>query len=231
MLTASSIQRAAAGSSLCVAPQQPAPMPVSSAARHISFFIALTAALVIMSATGCAHIVYSETRTGVFQGAVDVRWVKPDRFIYMPDKDDPLRFTTAEGRVLQPLTMYTDGGSIPRLFWSVPGYSPWGYAPAYVIHDWLFLAHHCRFGAYADITFERSAQVLAEGIKTLMEAGDAAREETILWSIYEAVRSPVARTLWDSDGACDLPAARDFTAQPPGESIMKIRIDGAGRQK
>lgn len=219
--------RERAGVGLWHATARMAASAVRGEPRFARFAVALAAALLLAGASGCAQLVYRDTSTGIFQGTLDVRWIKPDRFIYMPDKDDPLRFTTADGRVLQPLAMYTDGGSIPRLFWSMPGYSPWGYAPAYIIHDWVFLAHHCRFDEYRDITFERSAQLLAEGIKTLMESGTAPREETILWSIYEAVRSPVARSLWDSAWSCDLPAARELALQPPGESILRIRIEGA----
>ena len=62
------------------------------------------------------------------------------RFIYVVDPKNPLRFRGSDGREIRPGRMFTDGGSIPRLFWSVRGFSPWGYAPAYVMHDWLFIS-------------------------------------------------------------------------------------------
>ncbi len=31
-----------------------------------------------------------------------------------------------------------------RVFWSVKGFSPWVYGPAYILHDWLFNEHRCR---------------------------------------------------------------------------------------
>nr|WP_249779640.1 DUF1353 domain-containing protein [Bradyrhizobium sediminis] len=35
--------------------------------------------------------------------------------------------------------MYTDGGSIPRIAQIFNGLSPWGFGPAYIVHDWIFL--------------------------------------------------------------------------------------------
>jgi hypothetical protein len=171
--------------------------------------------------TGCGHLTYNQTKIGKFEGSLDVRWIKPDQFIYIPDKENPLRFTTANKKVIQPRKMYTDGGSIPRLFWGVPGYSPWGYAPSYVIHDWLFEAHHCGLSDYKDITFEDSATILAEGIKTLMESGKAPKEEIILWVIYEAVRTPIAKSLWDASDACH---PVEEAAGVPGELILRIDL-------
>ena len=173
---------------------------------------------------GCSHITYEHTAKGSFEGSLDVRWIKPDRFIYIPSSDDPLRFTTSDRTVIKPARMYTDGGSIPRLFWGVPGYSPWGYAPAYIIHDWLFEAHHCALPDYKDVSFQDSARILAEGIKTLMENGVAPKDETTLWAIYEAVKTPIARSMWDKPGSCTLPVAASFSLDrtPPGELILRI---------
>src|SRR6266851_6434044 len=70
-----------------------------------------------------------------------------------------------------PGLMYTDGGSIPRVFWSVPGLSPWAFGPAYIVHDWLFVVHRCHWPAPPEvqaITFEQSAQILAEVGKSLV---------------------------------------------------------------
>jgi len=99
--------------------------------------------LAVMASTGCSQLIYEKAKPGKFSGTVDVRWIKPDRFIFVPNSADPMQFLTASNRPIRPNIMYTDGGSVPRLFWNVPGYSPWGYAPAYIVHDWLFHAHHC----------------------------------------------------------------------------------------
>jgi hypothetical protein len=184
-----------------------------------SLFVAF---LLVPFFVGCPAFVYQHTATGSFTGKLDVRWIEPDRFIYVPNTENPLRFTTSHGIVIQPDKMYTDGGSIPRLFWNIPGYSPWGYAPAYIIHDWLFEAHHCELTEYRDVSFEDSARELAEGIKTLMESGTAPRDETTLWAIYEAVLSPVAKAVWDQSNACDQPKVSVDRAIP---GILLFKID------
>ena len=180
----------------------------------------------LLALSACSHIVYVETQAGEFRGSLDVRWVKPDKFLYIPNKDDPLRFITSK-RTFQAEKMYTDGGSIPRLFWSVPGYSPWGYGPAYIIHDWLFEAHYCDLPDYRDISFQDSARLLAEGIKTLMEANVAPLDETTMWAIYEAVRSPIARDVWDKPNSCDRPPEALLAPDraPPGELLFRIDMN------
>jgi hypothetical protein len=195
-----------------------------------SIFKMVMGLLSLFLCTSCAHLTYDRTGIGKFEGSLDVRWIKPDKFIYVPSPEDPLRFTTSDRRVVAPQKMYTDGGSIPRLFWGVPGYSPWGYAPAYIIHDWLFEAHHCNVPEYRDITFDRSASILAEGIKTLMVTNMAPKDETTLWAIYEAVRSPIAKSVWDKAESCKPPIEIKMFEEPPGELLFKIRTDQAPRR-
>jgi hypothetical protein len=182
--------------------------------------------LLPFSLDGCAYVDYQNTGKGQFTGSLDVRWVKPDQFIYIPNKDDPLRFARPNNKVIQPEKMSTDGGSVPRIFWSVKGYSPWGFAPAYIIHDWLFEAHHCKLPGYQEITLDESALILAEGVKTLMEDGLAPRDETTMWSIHEAVRSPIAKAVWEAPNECK--AGKEAFAPPgsppPGELIMRIEL-------
>jgi hypothetical protein len=79
----------------------------------------------------------------LMKGTLLIQWDNENRFIYVPQAPDGLRFQTRDGREVKPERMYTDGGSIPRVFWSVKGLSPWGYGPAYVLHDWLFHVHRC----------------------------------------------------------------------------------------
>lgn len=163
--------------------------------------------VILLSATlaGCiAHRAYEKTKAGQFDGVVEIRWLKPDRFLFVPYPANPLRFTSADGQVFEPKPMYTDGGSIPRIFWWVPGYSPWGIGPAYIIHDWLFAAHHCSTAGYDQVQFDDSARILGEAIKTLMETGVVPKDETVFFNVVEAVKSPIAKHLWQK-GECDLP--------------------------
>jgi hypothetical protein len=176
------------------------------------------ALLALSLLVGCGQLFYSRTPTGSFAGRLTVEWIEPNLFIYRPDAASPLVYTTSAGRRIQPRTMYTDGGSIPRLFWSAPGLGPWDFAPGYIIHDWLFEQHHCKEGDWQQYDFARSAEVLAEAMKTQMvKAGKP--EPTILWAVYEAVSGDIARRLWDQ-GQCKPPvvapaAAPGFPARKP----------------
>lgn len=146
---------------------------------------------------GCAA--WTTYGDGILKGRVVVQWAREDKFIYLKTSN-PLSFKPSFlNRPIVPETMYTDGGSIPRIFWSIPGLSPWGLGPAYVIHDWLFEVHRCHRPAppeVAAITFEQSAQVLAEVGKSLVDAGliDNNKLDEIVW----AIRTRYARNIWDS---------------------------------
>jgi hypothetical protein len=158
-----------------------------------------------LTLAGCsAHRAYENAKAGQFEGVVEIRWIKPDLFLFVPYPADPLRFTTADGQVLEPKPMYTDGGSIPRMFWWIPGYSPWGIGPAYIIHDWLFAAHHCGIAGYEQVHLEDSARILGETIKTLMEADKVPKDETVFFNVVEAAKSPIAKHIWKK-GECNLP--------------------------
>jgi hypothetical protein len=93
--------------------------------------------------------------------------------------------------------MQTDGGSIPRPAWIIPGLSPWDYLPAYIVHDWDFVAHHKHL---SNRTFEEVNLTLAEGIYTLMKTGVVNSDLVRIEIIYRAVSSPIGRRLWDNAG-------------------------------
>jgi hypothetical protein len=88
--------------------------------------------------------------------------------------------------------MYTDGGSVPRVFWNIPGLSPWSFGPAYVVHDYIFAVHRCGWDdpVVSQIKFEESAEILAEVGKFLIEAGlikdDAL--SAIVWAVKPSMR-------------------------------------------
>lgn len=187
---------------------------------------------ILLSACG-THWKYNEIGEGEFSGVLEVRWLEPDRFLFVPNKENPLRFTTADGsRIIEPGPMYTDGGSIPRIFWSVPGYSPWGLAPAYIIHDWIFDTHHCDTPGYENITFDQSSRFMAESIKTLMETARVPKDESLFFNVVSAVETPIAETIW-KNGKCDLPPnqiaygtiadAKPLLADETKDTEMKLR--------
>src|SRR3954470_3912513 len=95
--------------------------------------------------TTCQTLNYERIRTGEIGGRLTIEWIGPDQFIYRPDAERPFYFKRANGEVIKPGSIYTDGGSVPRLLWAMRVYSPWAFGSAYIAHDWLFAAHHCGY--------------------------------------------------------------------------------------
>jgi hypothetical protein len=140
-------------------------------------------------------------KTGRLEGEPHLEWIAPNTFLfYQPEGEKPFSFTThkadtdvhpsAPGRgryrfanlKIVPGMMITNGASVPRSFWHIPGLSPWDYAQAAVIHDWLFEAHHRYLAGekgyekYAKITLDDAADIFAECIhKNMMLAGGRTR--------------------------------------------------------
>jgi len=162
--------------------------------KHLSMLGLLTAVF----AAGCASFMtYGD---GDLKGRVLVQWDRQDEFIYIKGSN-PINFRPSFFKGpdnIVPETMYTDGGSVPQILWGIPGLSPWALGPAYIIHDWIFLVHRCKLPAPPEvkaITFDQSAQILAEVGKSLVLAGlikDNKLEE-IVW----AVRTRYAQSLWE----------------------------------
>jgi hypothetical protein len=140
------------------------------------------------SAIAMAQEPVPSTSEARLKGVLLIQWNDEKRFIYVVDPQNPLRLELRDGRVIQPGRMYTDGGSIPRVFWSVRGFSPWGYAPAYVLHDWLFHQHRCGTDAAPNnYSFEEANQILDDVIGILfkdnkVQPNEAARG-LIKWAV------------------------------------------------
>jgi hypothetical protein len=186
----------------------------------------LSLVTVVLVLAGCASQPYRDTTSAKLTGALDVRWVKNDYFLFLPNKDEPFTLLRSNGTKIQPGPMYTDGGSIPRFLWGIQGYSPWGYAPAYIVHDWLFEAQHCGYEPDNKYTFEDSVKVMAEGLKAVMEAAPEVKNYFVFDTVVGTVGSPIARRLWEK-GSCKTPpfeikAVPDKAA--PGELLMTIRF-------
>lgn len=162
---------------------------------------------------------------GEISGNLMVFWVGEDRFIYYPHQADPLTYTYprppdgSPPRTIQPGVMYTDGGSIPQAVRGIAGFSPWSYGPAYVVHDWLYLAHRCvAAGAIGrlrpedraealkagDVSFAEAARLLAAVIAALAEAEVVPRRRFVPGIIFIAVYYLSARRNWDArePGGC-----------------------------
>ena len=167
-----------------------------------------------MGLTACGFVDYKNAPAGRFDGSLLVMWVGEERFVFVPSPNRPLTFTRkgrdVTVRTIKPEMMYTDGGSIPRPARLFKGFSPWGYAPAYMVHDWLFVARQCLNDnsatpaekAIAPMPFQESAEVIAEAIKTLIATGKVQPNDIAPQAISGAVAGPIARSRWTVKGAC-----------------------------
>lgn len=164
--------------------------------------ILLIGLLILLSS--CATKLYRDTPDGKFSGSLDVRWVKNDYFVFIPNEKEPLTFTRIDGTKIIPKIMYTDGGSIPRFLWGIKGFSPWGYAPAYIVHDWLFEAQHCGYEPDNKFTFDDSVSLMAETMKAVMKKSPEVRSYFVFDSVVAAIGSPIAENLWVK-GGCNRP--------------------------
>lgn len=153
-----------------------------------------------------ADAFYDSLGTGTIEGAPIVIWNGMDSFIFQQDPNRPFRYRTAAGRVITPGVMETDGGSVPRVLRGLSRFSSWGYAPAFIVHDWIFVAKKCGLAPDNDVTFEAAGLLMAEIMKTLMHVGysnfDSAltklpKAEDTLYVQYQAVISIFARRVWD----------------------------------
>lgn len=168
---------------------------------------------------------YSELGTGSFSGCPTVRWNGifedgRDCFMFLPDAANAFSYKTSArfgAKTITPRLMPTDGGSIPRVLWGLSDFSPWGYAPGYMVHDWLFVAHKCNTEPDNTWTFDQAARILAESIKTLMEVGftdfdgrkrKLSKAEDTLYLIFKAVGSDIAKQYWDDPTPIDCRASQ-----------------------
>jgi hypothetical protein len=184
---------------------------------HLRLLYVLALALCVFSMSGCATYHYNHTTKGTLTGKVIVEWYKPNLFKYIPDATQPLMFLRSNGDSIQPQAMITDGGSIPRVFWVFKNYSPWGYGPAFVVHDWLFRIKNCNLTGHPNYSLKDAATVMSEIMKTLMETPEFDYgSKGSMYLMYEAVQTPPAQDAWDH-GTCEeerlltLPTAPDAT--------------------
>ena len=176
--------------------------------RRCARFIVIALAL---ATAACGTISYYTTDLGILRGRVIIMWVAENKFVYVPAPKGPLVFETGLGRRIAPGLMYTDGGSVPRFAQILRGFSPWGFGPAYVIHDWIFFGRHCQIDGRADtrfddvrtIEFHESAVILAEVIKTLVDQEKVPERVFVTDAISNAVDGGIAFGLWNQPGQCN----------------------------
>ena len=175
----------------------------------------------ILLLSGCGTDIYSSADRGEFTGRIFLMWIDDGgssgdgTFVYVPVPGHELTFTRQKNQsatltTIVPEMMYTDGGSIPRVAQVFKGFSPWGYAPAYMVHDWIFIAKNCNTDGMAKgeelkvgkMKFDESAAIMAEAIKTLVAQNMVKRADVAERLIPAIVGGPIARDLWNRNGAC-----------------------------
>ncbi|MEM5476990.1 DUF1353 domain-containing protein [Pacificibacter sp. AS14] len=189
--------------------------------------LSLCAALVLAS---CGKVDPAQVSRGTFEGNVHLVWIRGGEddplgdgvFAYLPTGNDKLVFNRGAGKwrsegseVIVPEAFYTDGGSVPRAFQSLNGFNAWAYGPAYVIHDWIFVARKClndkditphlitdEMRKVGNMEFEESAYVMAETITSLAGAGLGPNNDNANL-IASVTAGPRTRVLWKQKGACE----------------------------
>ncbi len=202
--------------------------------------------LVCILLAACGHVDYDDAPVGRLQGSLFMMWVGEGgssgdgKFVFVPDPNDRLTLIRAAPdatlREIRPEMMYTDGGSIPKIGQVFNGFSPWGYAPAYMVHDWLFVARQCLNDGKATpeeqkvavMTFQESAEVIAEAIKSLVDTGRVRENDVAARTISSAVAGPFSRARWTVTGACEESRVSDADraaaeAAIPGSSQARLR--------
>ncbi|MGL5446833.1 MAG: DUF1353 domain-containing protein [Rhabdaerophilum sp.] len=171
---------------------------------------ALICFALFLGLTGCASITLDKTKTGKLKGELAVIWVGEDRFVYVGGTNG-LSFTTSDNITIKPEAFYTDGGSIPRPVRALEGFSPWGYAPAYIIHDWLFHMRDCNpdYLTKKQIDFVVANRIMAEVINTLMKEKKVQQNEAAFSSISWAVTIPFVRDVWEKPSSTCVIAPED----------------------
>ncbi|RIA56826.1 hypothetical protein [Dichotomicrobium thermohalophilum] len=153
--------------------------------------------------------VWDEYATGAFENveSINLRWVSGDsakaRLLeYVPDPVAPFAFTTSDGRRIKPGRFLTDGGTVPDAATLVSGIDRFGYLPAYLIHDWDYVLHHCG-QLPPEVTQAAADRALLEALKTMMTGGLISESRKDFWAIKTALER-FAASYWDADTPCSL---------------------------
>ena len=189
-------------------------------------FRILAAALAALAMSGCSDINYDRTKPGELAGKLILEWIDQDKFRFISDPTNPLRFVRANKEVIQPGDMFTDGGSIPGPLRAIKSFSPWGYAPAFIIHDWLFVMKQCRLQGFDKWDHLKAAEVFSEVMKTVMENPKfGGPNKLVHYSMYEAVRSDIAKEYWD-EGECETPGGTTRAMQKEKPATRSVTRGG-----
>lgn len=100
-------------------------------------------------------------------------------WMYTPDLEAPLTYTAQDGRrFVMREAFETDGASVPRFLWSIPGMDPLDWPKAALLHDFCF---ECRKSGVLAAGFFESNELLAEALRSL------GWRRSLAWSVKWAV--------------------------------------------
>jgi hypothetical protein len=135
---------------------------------------------------------------------VFLRWVNESWLEYLPHPDASQRFSfvRVNGEVITPSHIYTAGSILPRKLWTKLGLSSQDFLPPLLIHEWEY---ELRFQGKQRKSFESVRATAMEGVHTLMTLGRNAAKPFVFRTVYGALSSPVARSLWDASPGDTLP--------------------------
>lgn len=210
--------------------------------------------------SACGNVDPAQVARGEFDGDVTLVWVHGNDtsnigdglFIYLPIPGRKLEFSRGQSVWLSegsnhivPPAFYTDGGSVPRILQASNGFNAWAYGPAYVIHDWVFVARKCltdiedevveiadkallkEIKKIENMSFQESAYLMAETIETVV--GDRLAETNRSKLIAQATAGPISHALWREKGACE----KSIVSQDMVDQLLaeRLRADVENRQK
>jgi len=198
--------------------------------------------------SACGRVDYEAAPVGRFSGSLFVMWVDEGgplgdgSFVYVPSPNARLTFKRGGALpfdTIRPEMMYTDGGSIPKVAQLFEGFSPWGYAPAYMVHDWLYVARHCNLDGTATaeeqrmngMDFQTSADIIAEAIKTLVASDRISKNDVAPRVISSVVAGPVSREIWERSEACEAARVSDADRMAAEASIPGSSVPLTGIQR
>lgn len=185
--------------------------------------------------------------TGRFSGEPRMVALAPNTFFFsQPEHGEKFSFTTHQrgdprlevkgGRGkyqwpefrIEPEEMITNGASIPRNLWYVPGFAPFDFTRAAVIHDWLFEAHHRYIMAKA--TFDAAQAHHDEGamkrssddMKTYKRYGDLSQADAA--DIFaECIRVAMAQSAEIHDALQHYPVRPADPDHPSPEAFKELQ--------
>jgi Protein of unknown function (DUF1353) len=202
----------------------------------------LTALAAVVLLGGCAALIVRKPAVlgGELSGRLALAWDDGYSFVAYPVKGNELTYRLPKDHRLagvlgeiRPQIMYTDGGSIPRTFWSFDGLSPWEYGPAFIIHDWIFSRHYCKKKDYP-VTLAEANDILLDAM-ILLDAQVARRHGRRphnagqVRRLIDAAVTNFSKSVWDKGKCPPTPDEPFYSVIETKQRVETIIV--AGRSK